>query len=328
MRAPDFWARQDSVAMRALTPLAAFWTWGARRRQRRGRPRSCGVPVLCVGNLVLGGSGKTPVVLALAERLQNSGIEVHILSHGYRGRLKGPVRVDPRRHTVGDVGDEALVAARTAPTWVARDRVEGGAAIAAAGADCLVLDDGFQDPALAKDLAFLVFDGGLGVGNGRTLPAGPLREPSDDGFRRAHAAVLVGEDTVNVRAVLPATLPCIRASMRPAPELDALRNRRVFAFAGIGRPEKFFRSLRDLGADVVGTRPFPDHHRYRPRDLEQVLEAARAAAAVPVTTTKDEVRLPGEFAARVMVAEVRVRFDDGGALDELLARVVGARKPG
>ena len=179
-----------------------------------------------------------------------------------------------------------------------------------------------------KTWSFLVFDGGFGVGNGRTLPAGPLREPPDDGFRRAHAAVLVGEDTVNVRAVLPATLPCIRASMRPAPELDALRNRRVFAFAGIGRPEKFFRSLRELGADVVGTRPFPDHHRYRPRDLEQVLEAARAAAAVPVTTTKDEVRLPGEFAARVMVAKVRLRFDDGGALDELLARVVGAREPG
>lgn len=323
MRAPDFWARQDSAANHALMPLAALWAWGARRRQRRRRPRTCGIPVLCVGNLVVGGSGKTPVALALAERLRNAGVNVHLLSHGYRSRRKGPVRVDPGQHGVSDVGDEALVAARTAPTWVARDRVAGGTAIAAAGADCLILDDGFQDPALEKDLALLVFDGGYGLGNGRVLPAGPLREPPDDGFRRAHAAILVGEDTVNVRAILPNTLPCIRASMRPAPELRALRGRRVYAFAGIGRPEKFFRSLEDLGANVVGTRPFPDHHRYRLRELEQVLNAARASSSVPVTTTKDQVRLPPDFAARVMVADVRLRFDDRAALDDLLAPLVG-----
>ena len=323
MRAPEFWTHGDSVATRVLTPAAALWAWGARRRQRRGRPQACGIPVLCVGNLVVGGSGKTPVALALAGRLRNAGIDVHVLSHGYRGRCKGPVRVEPGRHTVGDVGDEALMAARTAPTWVARDRAAGATAIAGAGADCLVLDDGFQDPVLAKDLALLVFDGGFGLGNGRILPAGPLREALDDGCRRAHAAIVIGDDTVNVRAALPSALPCIRASMRPAPELRALRGRRVFAFAGIGRPEKFFRSLQDLGACLVGTQPFPDHHRYRPRELDRVLGAARAAAAVPVTTTKDQVRLPADVAARVMVADVRLRFDDGAALDALLARVVG-----
>ena len=328
MRAPEFWERPNGFRVRALSPLSKFWAWGARRRQRRGRPRTCGIPVLCVGNLVVGGSGKTPVALALVERLRNAGVNVHLLSHGYRGRCKGPVRVDPARHGVSDVGDEALVAARTAPTWVARDRVEGGTAIAAAGADCLVLDDGFQDPTLAKDLALLVFDGGHGLGNGRILPAGPLREPPDDGFRRAHAAILVGEDTVNVRAMLPSTLPCIRASMRPAPELRTLRGRRVYAFAGIGRPEKFFQSLEKLGATVVGTQPFPDHHRYRQRELEQVLNAALASSSVPVTTTKDQVRLPPDLAARVMVADVRIRFDDGAALDELLAPVVGSGRTG
>ena len=208
--------------------------------------------MICVGNLVVGGSGKTPVALALTERLRNAGINAHVLSHGYRGRLAGPERVDPQRHSVGDVGDEALLAARTAPTWVARDRVAGGMAVAAAGGQCVILDDGFQDPALAKDLALLVFDGGFGLGNGRTLPAGPLRESSDDGFRRAHAAVLVDKDTADVRRALPPALPCIRASMRPGPELRTLNGRRVFAFAGIGRPEKFFGTLRRLGCRCRG----------------------------------------------------------------------------
>ena len=322
MRAPEFWERPDGFPVRALSPLSTLWTWGARRRQRRGRSRTCGIPVICVGNLVLGGSGKTPVAIALAERLGNAGIDAHVLSHGYRGRLVGPVRVDPQGHSVRDVGDEALLSARTAPTWVARDRVAGGMAVAAAGGDCVILDDGFQDPALAKDLAFLVFDGGFGMGNGRTLPAGPLREPADDGFQRAHAAILVDEGAADVRRALPTSLPCVRASMRPDPKLRALRGRRVFAFAGIGRPEKFFGTLRALGADVAGARPFPDHHVYGARELERLLAAATAAEAVPVTTTKDGVRLPAEFASRVLVADVRLRFDDGGVLDELLAGVI------
>ncbi len=328
MRAPDFWYGGNPIAARALVPLAALWTWGARRRQRRGRPVDCGIPVLCVGNLVVGGSGKTPAALALAERLRHAGLDAHVLSRGYRGRLGGPVRVNPDRHTVREVGDEALVTARTVPTWVARNRAAAGWAIAAAGADCLILDDGFQDPALAKDLALLVIDGGQGLGNGRVLPAGPLREPPDDGYRRADAAIVVGEDRGNVKATLPAGLPCIRASIRPAADLRALRGRRVFAFAGIGQPEKFFRSLREIGAQVVGTRSFPDHHRYRPRDLRQVLAAARAAPAVPVTTTKDHVRVPAEFASQVVVATVNLRFDEGAVLDELLVRVAGARKNG
>ncbi len=326
MRAPDFWYGEERTFARALGPLATFWVWGARRRQRRARPLSCGIPVVCVGNLTVGGSGKTPVVLALAERLRNAGIDTHVLSHGYRGRLKGPVRVAPARHSVRDVGDEALVVARTVPTWVSRSRAAAGPVVAAAGAECLVLDDGFQDPALAKDLSFLVFDGGSGWGNGRVLPAGPLRELPSDGFRRADAVIVVGEDRVNMRAALPAALPCIQASMHPAPELHALKGRRVFAFAGIGRPEKFFRLLREVGAEVVGTRSFPDHYRYRARDLEQVRTAARSVAAVPVTTTKDHVRMPAGFASQVVVANAHVRFDDGAVLDELLMPLVGPKE--
>ncbi len=322
MRAPEFWERSDGFLVRALTPFSELWAWGARGRQRRGRSRTCGIPVICVGSLVIGGSGKTPVALALTERLRSTGINAHVLSHGYRGRLVGPERVDPQRHSVGDVGDEALLAARTAPTWVARDRVAGGMAVAAAGGQCVILDDGFQDPALAKDLALLVFDGGFGLGNRRTLPAGPLRESPDDGFRRAHAAVLVDKDTADVRRALPPALPCIRAAMRPDPELRTLNGRRVFAFAGIGRPEKFFGTLRALGADVVDARPFPDHHVYNAHELERLLEQARDAEAVPVTTTKDGVRLPAGFPARVVVADVRLRFDDGGVLDDLLAAVI------
>ncbi len=318
MRAPEFWDRADSPSSPILTPLAALWTWGARwRAQKRGAHR-VPVPVICAGGVVVGGSGKTPVVQALADRLHGTDIEVHLLGRGYKGRFKGPLRVDPARHTAREVGDEALLLARVAPTWIARNRPLGADAAVRSGARGVILDDGFQDPSLHKDLSLLVIDGDGGLGNGRVIPAGPLREPVEDAFQRADAVVVVGEDTQGVADLRPENMPLLHASILPAEDTEKLQGRRVFAFAGIARPERFFCTLKKVGAEIVDMRSFPDHFRFRKRDVVRMLEEARQADAVAVTTEKDIVRVPAELASQIVVAGGRLRFENPEVLDSLL----------
>jgi tetraacyldisaccharide 4'-kinase len=291
---------------------------GGRLRRRMTSPQTVPAPVICVGNLVAGGAGKTPVALALGERLRVQGAAVHFLSRGYGGRARGPLRVDPDRHTAAEVGDEPLLLARTAPTWVARDRVSGATAAVQAGAQLIVMDDGFQNPSLKKDLSLLVIDGGYGFGNGRVMPAGPLREPLADGLARADAVVLIGPDQCGVEAMLPPSLPLLRAVL--APVSAALAGRKVLAFAGIARPEKFFATLQSMGCHIAAQRAFPDHHPYREEEITALIEAAQHADAVPVTTEKDAARLPPAFKSRIETLPVALRWRDEGAVDRLLSR--------
>lgn len=305
MRAPEFWtARAGAGAL--LAPLGAAYALGVRLRRRWARSVRVPVPVVCVGNLVVGGAGKTPVALAVGAALRGFGHRVVFLTRGYGGRLAGPVLVDAARHQAEDVGDEPLLLARRAPTMVARDRVAGAVAAVAAGAEILVLDDGFQNPSLAKDMALLVVDGGYGLGNGRVLPAGPLREPAAEGIARADAVVVLGEDRVGA-AALAAGRPLLHA--RLVPDLDglALAGQRVLAFAGIARPAKFFETVAALGCTLVATHAFADHHAYTPDEIMRLVEAAAAAGAVPLTTEKDHVRL--SVAARPMVQMLRVAVE-------------------
>lgn len=268
----------------------------------------------------MGGAGKTPAAIAVANRLRELGRNPHILTRGYKGRLSGPVRIDPDRHTARDVGDEPLLLAAVAPTWVARDRVAGAKAAVAAGADILVLDDGFQNPALAKDLSLVVIDGGQALGNGRLLPAGPLRETLARGLGRAQAVVLVGCDRKGLAACLPDNLTLLRARLVPdAAGAAALRGRRVLAFAGIGRPQKFLDSLREVGAQVAAQRLFADHHAYSAAEIEGIRAEAAKLNAVPVTTAKDAVRIPAELRAGIQVLEAVLAFDRPEELDGLLA---------
>jgi tetraacyldisaccharide 4'-kinase len=319
MRTPAFWYRPPGIAARLLAPVGAVWDAVGRRRLAAGRPAAVGVPVVCVGNLVAGGAGKTPVALALAAALAGHGVQ--FLTRGYGGSEAGPLRVDPDRHDWTLVGDEALLLASHAPTWVARDRVAGARAAAADGAGIVVMDDGFQNPGLAKDLSLLVVDGAAGFGNGRLIPAGPLRERIEAGLARADAVVVLGDDRAGVAARLPAGLPRLAARLEPSPESRQLRGVRVLPFAGIGRPEKFFATCAGLGAAVVGTAAFPDHHPYRPEEIMAVVERAAALGAVPVTTAKDFVRLPADARPMVRVVSVSVAWADPGALALLLDRL-------
>jgi tetraacyldisaccharide 4'-kinase len=322
MRAPEFWRRPPGIAAALLSPLSATWTAAARRRQFSASPYRAPVPVICVGNLVVGGAGKTPVVLALAELLATRGIAAHIVSRGYGGRLAGPLLVDPAVHDACAVGDEPLMLAAFAPCWVARDRAAGVRAAVDGGADAVVLDDGFQNPTVAKDLALLVIDAEYGFGNGRVMPAGPLREPAARGIRRADAVVLIGDGAAPA-TVRAAPCPVLRARLEPI-DGERFASAPVVAFAGIGRPEKVFAALRALGAVVVSAHPFADHHRFSAREITRLKATAMRSDARLVTTAKDWVRLPPAWRSGVEVIEVRLRWQDPAAVMRLLASVLRA----
>lgn len=305
-----------------LSPLGAAYAAAARIHRSARTPWRAPVPVICIGNLVAGGAGKTPTAIAIGSRIASWRLDVAFLTRGYGGRRAGPLRVDPARDRADDVGDEPLLLASCAATWLARDRKAGAQAAIAEGADVIVMDDGMQNPSLAKDIVFIVIDGGYGFGNGHVMPAGPLREPIARGLARAAAVVLIGADECGVEARIGGLLPILRAHLVPDAAACTLKAKKVFAFAGIGRPAKFYRTLESLGARVVARRDFPDHHRYGADEAMRLVEAAHEAGAEPVTTTKDHVRLPE--GARMMVRPVGVDlvFEDFASLDDLMRPVL------
>lgn len=317
MMPPSFWA-QDGLIARALSPLSAI---GAALTARRvARPGwQAPVPVICCGNVTVGGAGKTTLVLDLARRLSNRS--VHILLRGYGGASRGTHCVLPD-DPASLVGDEALLLAQAAPTWIGADRAASAQAAIAAGAGVLVMDDGLQNPTLGKTCSILVIDGRTGFGNGRVLPAGPLREPVASAAARCQAAVLIGPDSTHALDRLPANLPVLHADLRQDASIAALAGRRVVAFAGIAIPEKFFDPLRQAGAIVLASHPFADHHGYTARELAKLSAEASSQDAILVTTPKDAVRLPQAFRAQVTVVGVDLAWREPEQIDQLLDKVV------
>jgi tetraacyldisaccharide 4'-kinase len=324
MTAPEFWSRSGPLP-RLLDPLGRLYGTVVAARLAWSRPWCAPIPVICVGNIVLGGAGKTPTVLSLARILRDRGRNPHLVSRGYGGTLSGPLRVDPARHTAREVGDEPLLLAEAAPSWIGRDRPAAMRAAIAAGADVILLDDGFQNPSFVKHLSLLVVDGTFGLGNGKVFPAGPLREPFARGIARAQALVLIGEDRTGIERLLPAGFPLFRArlAVSRAPKLAGCR---VLAFAGIGRPEKFYATLREAGAEIVITHDFPDHYPYEKAEIRHLLELARSEDCLPVTTAKDRLRLPRSLRDDIAVVEVVLEWDKEDDVVALLDR--GLFSPG
>ena len=320
MRTPAFWYGEPGAAAALLAPVAGLFALGGRIQTHLARPQKVDVPVICVGNLVAGGTGKTPVALALAELLGERRIA--FLTRGYGGSKSGPLKVQPHNHRAGEVGDEALLLARAAPTWLAHDRVAGARAAIADGAGLIVMDDGFQNPSLSKDLSFVVVDGATGFGNGRLLPAGPLREPVADGLARASAVVIVGDDTSGVAHHLPPDLPVLHGELAPTDDAQFIAGRRVVAFAGIGRPAKFFATLDGMGCTLTACHAFADHHRYKIAEVMNICVEAAALDATVVTTEKDWVRLPQPTRAMVQTVPVALRWQDANSVRALLTRVL------
>lgn len=330
MRDPAFWWRKDSLAVGLLAPLGAAYGAIAARRMAGPGARAA-LPVLCVGNFTLGGAGKTPTVMALAKMLQQAGERPCCLSRGYGGSLAGPKLVDAHADRAAQVGDEALLLARVAPTVVARDRVAGAQAAAASGASIVIMDDGLQNAALVKDFTLAVVDGRRGIGNGKVFPAGPLRAPLVSQLARSDALLVVGEAAGAGDAVAAATargLPVLHGRLVPDPAaVMALKPRKVLAFAGIGDPEKFFATVAQAGIAIAQRKAFGDHHRYSGEEGAGLVMQAEHDGLALLTTEKDRARMTGEpllaaLAARAHVLPVTLVVDEADDLRRLvLAKV-------
>lgn len=328
--APSFWwqQRRSPIAL-GLAPISALYGLASGWRMNRPAKRRIAVPVVCVGNFVVGGAGKTPTALALAKIARSRGLKPGFLTRGYGGEEAGPLMVDPALHGPERVGDEALLLAATAPTAVSRERPSGAALLAENSVDFVIMDDGFQNPSLAKDYCFVVVDAEAGIGNGMVLPSGPLRAPLKTQFQHVDALVVIGDGEAAdplIRAAARAGRAIIRAELLPIGIKD-WRKTPILAYAGIGRPEKFFASLAAIRAPVAKTMSFPDHHRYTEIEAERLIAHADAAGLRLVTTEKDMARLSGAAAAAGKLRErseaftVNIRFDNPVAVGEMILEV-------
>lgn len=319
MRQPEFWRRNSPgarITRAALVPLGLLYGASVDWKKRHSRPYRAAVPVICVGNLTVGGSGKTPVAIAIAKLLQREGLSPAFLSRGYGRRTTGTFLVDPEANDASSAGDEALLLARVAPTIVSIDRARGARMAESLGANAIIMDDGHQNFSLHKDLSLVVVDGEAGFGNGRIVPAGPLRESVQQGLDRADAVVVIGGGDPRLAGFAG---PVLQARLSAAGRLD---RQRVVAFAGIGRPEKFFVTLREAGAELVETRIFADHHTYSRTDIARLKRSAAGANAALVTTEKDFMRLASAERRDVQVFPVYIVFDDEAAVAKLIASLM------
>lgn len=326
MREPSFWYGPPSFWSRMLSPLGALYGAITARRMSREGVR-VGIPVICVGNYHVGGAGKTPATLALAAMLRDMGERPVVVSRGYGGNLEGPVRVHATQHTAADVGDEPLMMAGQVPVIVSRDRVAGAALAREDDASVVLLDDGFQNPSLQKDLSLLVIDAARGIGNGAVFPAGPLRAPLKSQIARTDALIVVGQggaaDGV-ARDVTARGGLVLRATLQPDERsLAALRGKRVLAFAGIGDPARFVATLRAQGIEVADSRAFADHHPFTPDDMARLVADATQQSLQLVTTEKDMARIRSDArlradAARIATLPVTMTFDNAARLRALV----------
>lgn len=334
MREPRFWWRKPGLASALLAPLSAAYGSIASRRMR-GNGTRAGVPVICIGNFTLGGAGKTPAAIALAHMLNAAGEQVFCLSRGYGGSQAGPRRVDAHADSAAQVGDEALLLARAAPTIVARDRPAGATLARSQGASVVIMDDGLQNASLAKDFTIAVVDARRGIGNGKIFPAGPLRAPFDVQLARCDALLVVGDGPGADAAIASArgrNLPIWRARLEADAHAVADIKKPVLAFAGIGDPDKFFESARTAGVDVAATQSFPDHHRFTAEEAAELIMRADEGFAL-LTTEKDRARMSGDpasaaLAERVHVLPVRMEFEQAEEIRRVLVeRIASARSP-
>lgn len=315
MKAPAFW-QEVGLAAKLLKPVSCLYANVATLRERMVTPKSFSVPVICVGNLTMGGTGKTPLVMLLAEKFKERSLRAHVVSRGYGGSLQGPVRVNPSTHRYDEVGDEPLLIASVAPCWVAKERVKGIEAAIAAGAQFILLDDGLQNPTVKKDFSFIVIDGPAGFGNSHVFPAGPLREPVEWGLRRAQAFIVIGEDKRQLTLKLAAQAPVFTGALKSDEQtIDSLKGKSLIAFAGTGRPSKFFDGLKHEGLDVIAAHEFADHHPYTNAEIKSLLKEAESKKARLVTTAKDMTRIPGAYQQQIKPVPITLVLDN---LEEIL----------
>ena len=309
IKTPHFWTELSWQSV-ILFPVSYIWRFGHYAQQKILNTKETEIPVICVGNLTVGGSGKTPVVITLCRFLSGIGKSTSILTRGFGGKEKGPIFVSTNLHQSLDVGDEPLMMAYSLDVCVSRNRPLGANHILDKKKyDCIVMDDGLQNPTLKKDLNIAVFDGKFGIGNGFLLPAGPMRQKLEVGIQNIDLVIFNGKDETGLGQKIPPHIPIFTGELQPDEEIvEKMKNRRVYGFAGIGNPSRFFKTLNNIGADLVGEAHFADHHPYTDADLTQLYEEAMQSGAELVTTQKDWMRLPSDWRDRVLTVPVRIHF--------------------
>ena len=326
LRAPKFWNTEDSGLIKILDPISKLYSFISNVRLNSVVPVKASVPVVCVGNVVLGGAGKTPTVELVCNILREKFQDPHILTAGYGGYLKNVVRVDPKLHSYLQVGDEALLSATVAPTWVGRNRVNSGKAAVACGADVLIMDDGFQNNSLEKDLKILVVDSRQAFGNGHLFPAGALRETPVTGVNKSDIVLIIGERNEEledkIKAIKP-SIPIFRAKLEVTSPV-VVENNRVVGFCGLGYPQKFKKTLLDCGYELIDFVSFSDHHPYTITEIQKLITGAKSVDATLITTRKDFVKIPAVFKNEISVIEIKLVPENDDFKNAILARLVHA----
>ncbi|MBC93161.1 MAG: tetraacyldisaccharide 4'-kinase [Rhodospirillaceae bacterium] len=324
MRTPKFWYNEPNIISSALLPLSKIYALSCNIRNKFINPASTTAPVICIGNLVAGGAGKTLVALSLVNILKNHSVA--FLTRGYGGSFAGPIKVNPETHSFKQVGDEALLLSRAAPTWLAHNRIAGAQAAIADGAKVIIMDDGFQNLSIIKNYSLIVIEGETGFGNYRLIPSGPLRESINDGLARTDATIIIGDDKLGVSNIIPESIPLLKAIITPTLEGKKISGKRVIAFAGIGQPKKFFKTLKEMECCVLSEHTFSDHHVYTPNEILNICHEASALDAIAVTTEKDWVRLPSEVTPLVKKIPVKLEWQDSEIIQSLLEQVINNYK--
>ncbi len=323
MKTPAFWQHKNWLST-LLLPFTSFYEMAGTLSRIKTAPVTLPIPVICIGGVTAGGAGKTPVALYFGRRMNAMGVKAFYLTRGYGGSLEGPVQVNPAKHTAAEVGDEPLLLAEILPTIKCADRLKGAKLALKLGAECIIMDDGFQNPSLLKNLNVLVIDGRVAFGNNRLIPAGPLREKSKYAIARSHMVVIVNR-TTRVPA-LPKEKPVFAASTFPR-DGGRFKGKKLYAFCGLAYPEKFFEMLRTLGVKLIETRAFADHHPYTADEINEMIVAAVKEKAILVTTAKDMVRVPPALRDCMVTLELGLEMDNATALDNILYFIMGRDPP-
>ena len=318
MKTPKFWYSKNSIISILLRPISFLWVLGSILRKKKSYNFN-NIKIIKVGNVVAGGSGKTPTVISIVRKLANSKYQVHIISRGYKGSIKKSTLVNTDIHSYKEVGDESIILSKIAPTWIGNNRIESIKNAQKMGAKIVVLDDGIQDASIKGDLNLLVFNGLQGLGNGKIIPAGPLREKLSDSIKKCHLSIIIDEDINNIANKLNNLLPIIKAKINIESEyLNNFKNKNVVAFCGLGFPEKFFKTIKEIGCNIRYKKSFPDHYQYKEKDLKELIDIAIKYNSLLITTEKDHIKILKKYRNRIYYFPITVDFINDKIINDKL----------
>ena len=318
MKTPKFWYSKNSIISILLRPISFLWVLGSILRKKKSYDFN-NIKIIKVGNVVAGGSGKTPTVISIVRKLANSKYQVHIISRGYKGSIKKSTLVNTDIHSYKEVGDESIILSKIAPTWIGNNRIESIKNAQKMGAKIVILDDGIQDTSIKGDLNLLVFNGLQGLGNGKIIPAGPLREKLSDSIKKCHLSIIIDEDINNIANKLNNLLPIIKAKINIESEyLNNFKNKNVVAFCGLGFPEKFFKTIKEIGCNIRYKKSFPDHYQYKEKDLKELIDIAIKYNSLLITTEKDHIKILKKYRNRIYYFPITVDFINDKIINDKL----------